>query len=272
MKAGDLPLIIEPDALQQRLGEEGLLVVDLSKPEVHSQFHVPTAVHLDYPRIIGVRQPVMGLLPDLGALSEVLASIGMNPDAHVVAYDDEGGGKASRLLWTLEVIGHRGYSLLNGGLHAWGNERHPLDDRPSRPRRGEYPIEGLDTTPIADGQYVLDHLDDPGVVLLDARTPEEYQGTKVLAARGGHIPGAVNLDWTETMDKERNLRLKPEVVLRGMLEERGITPDKEVVTYCQTHHRSAHSYIMLRSLGYSRVKGYPGSWSEWGNIPDAPIE
>ncbi len=109
-------------------------------------------------------------------------------------------------------------------------------------------------------------------VLLDARSPEEYNGTKRFTARSGHIPGAVNLNWLDTMDRHRNLRLKTDAELRRMLSERGITPDKEVIVYCQTHHRSAHSYVMLKSLGYTNIKGYPGAWSEWGNSNDTPIE
>jgi thiosulfate/3-mercaptopyruvate sulfurtransferase len=115
-------------------------------------------------------------------------------------------------------------------------------------------------------------LDDPEVVVLDVRTPAEFAGDDVRAARGGHIPGAVNMDWTLAIDRGRNLRLKPEGDLRRMLEELGVTPDKEVIVHCQTHHRSAHTYMVLKSLGYPRIRGYDGSWSEWGNDQNTPIE
>jgi thiosulfate/3-mercaptopyruvate sulfurtransferase len=94
----------------------------------------------------------------------------------------------------------------------------------------------------------------------------------VFAKRGGHIPGAVNIEWTDAMDKQHDLRLKPENELRQLLESKGITPDKMIVMHCQTHHRSAHTYILLKSLGYEKIKGYPGSWSDWGNEPNTPIE
>ena len=92
------------------------------------------------------------------------------------------------------------------------------------------------------------------------------------AGRGGHIPGAVNLDWVNAIDQTRALRFQPESVLRDLLESRGITPDREVMVYCQTHHRSSHTYMVLRSLGYPRIRGYPGAWSEWGNDPATPVE
>src|SRR5690606_20502838 len=123
-----------------------------------------------------------------------------------------------------------------------------------------------------DKDYVLAHLNDPNVVLVDARTPEEYVGSLKRAARGGHIPGAVNFNWTDAMDPERQLRLKDAGELRRAFEALGVTPDKEIITYCQTHHRSSHTYVTLRALGYPRVKAYAGSWSEWGNLPDTPIE
>ena len=271
MSETDLPLIVEPDQLERTLGAEDLLVVDVSEEQVHVQQHVPGAVHLAYQAIIKVKPPAMGLLPDDRQLSQVLSSLGMTANTHVVAYDNEGNGKAARLLWTLDVIGHASFSLLNGGLHAWVNEGHPTEHGTNRPRHAEYTVTRLPRA-IADRSYILARLEDPNVVVLDVRTMAEYSGQDRRAARGGHIPGAVNMDWTLTMDRARNLRIKPDAELREMLQELGITPDKEVIAHCQTHHRSAHTYIVLKSLGYPRIRGYDGSWSEWGNDLELPIE
>ena len=108
--------------------------------------------------------------------------------------------------------------------------------------------------------------------LLDVRSPDEYNGIKKFAERAGHIPGAINFEWTQAIDKGRNLRFKPDEEITALLSPLGITPDKEIITHCQTHHRSAHTYILLRHLGFERVKGYPGSWSEWCSDPRRGVE
>ncbi len=265
------PLLIQPDALEAARGEPRLLIVDLSKPETYAKGHIPGAVHLDYAQIVRIDKPRMGLLPDAETLGNLLSVIGATPDSWIVAYDDEGGGRAARLLWTLDALDHRHASLLDGGLFSWANEGHPLQVHADHPPVGEY-VAQIDDRPLASRDYILAHLLDPEVVLWDTRSPEEFHGVKCFADRCGHIPGAINLDWVELMDRSRNMRLKPEAVLREMLESRDINPDKTVVTYCQTHHRSALAYYVLKVLGYPRIKGYPGSWSDWGNDPNTPIE
>lgn len=266
-----LPLVVEPAELEKHLGAEKLLIVDLCRPEIYAQSHVPGAVHIDYAQIVAARPPAMGVLPGEAQLSEVFSSLGMMPDSHVVAYDNEGGGRASRLLWTLDTIGHPYYSLLNGGLHAWLNDRRPVSTEPVKRTRSQYTVKFRDVV-TADKSYIMNHLRDPNMVIVDTRTPAEYRGETRRADRAGHIPGAVNFDWVNAIDQTRGLRLKPAEELKRTLTQLGVTPDKEVIAYCQTHHRSAHTYIVLKSLGYSRVRGYPGSWSEWGNSPDTPIE
>ena len=138
-----------------------------------------------------------------------MSGIGLTPDHHVVAYDSEGTGKASRFLWTLDVIGHAHFSLLNGGFHSWSAEGHPVETTPNIPTASPFAAT-LGDGAIATKEYILGHLDDPAVVVLDARTVGEYEGSDVRAARGGHIPGAVNLDWMMTLDRGNNFRLKPD--------------------------------------------------------------
>lgn len=266
-----LPTIIEPDRLEAALDSPGLLIVDLCSRESYQKNHVPGAVHLDYAHIVEHRPPVMGLLPGAAHLAEVLGALGVRSDTHVVAYDCEGGGKASRLLWTLDAIGHAHFSLLNGGLVAWIEEGHRVDHSVAAPMRSTCPI-APNPDARADKAYIRAQLGRADLGLLDARSPGEFLGTDLRAARGGHIPGARHIEWTDALDQGNHLRLKPAAQLHAMLQAAGLTPEKEIITYCHSHHRSALWYVVLKALGYTRVRGYPGSWSDWGNDNSTPIE
>jgi len=265
-------ILIEPEALQAMLADAQLLVVDLSKAATYAQLHIPGAMHMEYSILNSGTQPAPGLLPPEERLAQIAGLLKLDKMSRIVAYDDEGSGRAARLAWTLHYLGYESVQVLNGGLHAWNNEGHPVDNQPVLPDiTATLPLAARNPSVLADDTYILEHLDDESVALLDARTPEEYAGTKVRAARGGHIPGAVNLNWLDTMDKNRNLRLKSPDILNDALRTLGIRIEQEVITYCQSHHRSAHTWLMLKSLGFPRVRGYAGSWSEWGNHPDTPV-
>ena len=264
--------LIEPEALEQRLGQPDILIVDLRNPDGYAAGHIPGAVNLAYAELVRAEPPVMGLLPDTDRLSRVLSTLGLTPQHQVIAYDDEGGGRAGRLLFTLNALGHRGLMLLNGGFRAWSAEQRPLSREIPAPQPSGYQAEYRNTDAVADKDYIRSRLGQDDFALLDARTPAEYQGQDRRAARGGHIPGAVSMNWTDAIDQRNHLRLLPDEVLKNRLGELGITADKEVVVYCQTHHRSAHTYMMLKHLGFERLRGYPGAWSDWGNDPDTPVE
>ncbi len=265
-----LPLLIEADELEKQLHHPDILIIDVGKASTYQNYHIPGAIHLPYTSLLHAQPPVMGLLPSKEELATLFSQLGIDEKKHVIAYDDEGGGCACRLLWTLEVMGHTQYSLLNGGLHTWANEQHPLSHTPHLPQARTF-ITHYNLQAIADKSYIQDHLNDPDVVLLDARSSMEFQGIKKFSQQAGHIPGAVNIDWSSTMDQQKNLRFQAPKVITMRLHNAGITPDKTIVTYCQTHHRSSHSYMMLKILGYPDIKGYPGSWSDWGNDSRLPV-
>jgi len=268
----DIPIVIETAALRELLGNEGLIIVDLGRPETYAQAHIPGAARIEYSALVRGGRPAPGHLPEPADFSRTLSEAGITPDQAVVAYDDEGGGKACRLVWNLHAAGHHRAGVLNGGIFAWCGDGLPVSTHDDPPARGDYgPIE-YDLGPVATRDEIFQRLDDPRLALLDARSPEEYAGTRVRAAKGGHIPGAVNLNWLDCIDRDNATRLYAGDILQRMLNERSISTERDVVTYCQTHHRSAHSYVMLKHLGYPSVKGYPGSWSEWGNDPETPVE
>jgi thiosulfate/3-mercaptopyruvate sulfurtransferase len=256
------------------IAKEEIRFIDLCQPDNYVLHHIPGALFLDYSWIVASDKPKMGLLPDIERLTRILNSYGIGEHTHVIAYDDEGGGRASRFLWTLQCVGHQALSLLDGGIQAWSAEGYPLEQDlnfPQMSNRVDRTISYIEL-PIADKQYILEHLNDENTVILDTRSPQEYSGSKVFAARGGHIPGAVNYNWTNAMDSNNNLKLKDHDTLISDLAKLGITPDKTIVCHCQSHHRSAHTCLMLNSIGFDNVKGYPGSWSDWGNDATTPIE
>lgn len=269
MKQDQLPLLLEPEHLEPLLSNEDLLVVDVCKDTTYAQLHIPGAVHLAYAQMVSSSGMTHGLLPEPPQLEALFSSLGIGVDTHVVAYDDEGGGNACRLLWTLEAMGHRRFSLLNGGLHAWANEKHPLSRESTHPAQANFKAEP-DASIVADASFIQQRLGEGDLALWDARSRNEYTGVSRFSQFPGHIPGAAHLDWLEVMDRTRNLRLKPEPELKRLMTELGINENQEVVTYCQTHHRSSLAYFVLKLLGYERIRGYPGSWSDWGNRSETP--
>lgn len=262
--------LLQPETLASHLDDPQLLIVDLSRPETHQAYHVPGAIHLDYPALAAAELPP-GVGPVGPALTDLLRGIGLDSRRHVVAYDDEDGGKASRLLWTLDLVGHHRHSLLDGGLHAWLDERYPVSRDHTPPTRSDASFNCVGDPPLADLFYLLTHLNDSELAIVDARTPAEYRGEDLRARRGGHIPGAVNIDHRTLLEPERSFRLKSAQELRQCFETAGVTPDKEVIAYCHSHRRSALVYVALRLIGYPRVKAYAGSWAEWGGSLDTPI-
>lgn len=266
-----LPLLLEPSQLQTHLADTGLLIVDLGKESVYQQAHVPGAVHFNVKQLATGQQPAPGKLAAVEQLSAALSALGLKPDTHVVAYDDEGGAAAGRFIWTLDVIGHRHYSFLNGGIHAWLAASLPVESKANPPTASAYQAQ-VTTGASADLEYVLAHHRDADHAIWDARSADEYNGSLVRAQRSGHIPGAANYEWTRALDRADALRLRPLAEVKAELAALGITADKTVITHCQTHHRSGFTYLLGKILGFEKMKAYPGSWSEWGNLPDTPIE
>jgi len=271
-----ITLVIEPTELQSIQNDANILIVDLSNPKQYQQAHIPNAVFIDYGHIVGMNQPYTGLLPETKQFEQIINSLGITPSTHIIAYDEEGGGKAARLIWTLHAMGHNNASLLNGGLIAWYREKFPLSNEPviSQPNTTEkhYNVDFSLQPVVANTDYIKANLNNNAVGLLDARSIDEYRGQAKYAQKTGRIPGAKHFEWTRAMDESANYRLLNKKTLQPMLDELGLTQDKEIIVYCQSHHRSALSYLMLKYLGYEKVRGYPGSWSEWGNRTDTPIE
>lgn len=262
---------IDPAALNARLNarlnDANLLLLQVTTAEVFAQAHIPGAVLVTPQELVCGIPPATGKLPALNQLTELFSRLGYTPEAQVVVYDDEGGGWAGRLGWTLDVIGHRQWDYLDGGIFSWAAAGLPLETGAGDVRRATQNLSlSIDTTPIAELEDVLAGLDDHDQMIWDVRSPEEYLGLKQASTRVGHIPGAVNYDWLLLKDQEQYLNPEADQHLAAL----GLDGQKPVVTHCQTHHRSGLSYMWGRLKGWN-IRAYHGSWSEWGNRDDTPI-
>ena len=259
--------VLEPDAVAD-LPETDTLLVQVTSSALFEQAHIPGAVLIEPGELVCGIPPASGKLPSAAQISATLSRIGYQPQQRIIAFDDEGGGWAGRLCWTLDVIGHYDWAYLDGGLHAWHAAGLPLAQGFSTPAPAEPCEISIDTDPIAEILDVMTAIDDADSVIWDVRSAEEYAGLRSGSARRGHIPGAVNLDWELLKDANRQLRLIDN--LDDIAASLGLLQAKQIITHCQTHHRSGLSYLVGRLLGLN-IKAFHGSWAEWGNDPNTPI-
>jgi thiosulfate/3-mercaptopyruvate sulfurtransferase len=270
-----LPLLLEAEQFATVLASHpmsgSLLILDTSSNENYLKHHLPGAIHIEPKALQCGTPPVPGKLPSQQQLTDMFSEAGLTADQQVVVYDDEGGGWAGRLLWTLDVLGHHNTAYLNGGIHAWLNEGYPVESGGGQTSPSDF-VATIDNGPIAEAEQIIPLLGTDNFGIWDARSNAEYDGSKVFAKRGGHIPGAVNIDWLELIDRDNSTRLVDLEGLQQRLNSLGLTKDKHIITHCQTHHRSGLTYLAMKILGYSHIKAYHGSWSEWGNREDTPIE
>jgi thiosulfate/3-mercaptopyruvate sulfurtransferase len=263
-------LLIAPRELAERLAVENPpLVLDLRPTDEYAAGHVPGAVHLDVWGVSLIDTDPAPLKAFMWMIEHVLAIHGVRADRPIVVYEAQSGMRAARAFWFLEYFGHPDTRLLDGGFDAWRREGLPLS-RDAAPVKTTEWTGSRETEVLATWRDVAAALDRQDAVILDTRSDGEYCGTTVRAKRGGAIPGAKHIEWTKNLD-ERGA-FKPAADLRRMYQQAGITPDREVITYCQGGYRGAHAYLALRLLGYPRVRSYVGSWKEWGDREDLPIE
>ncbi len=262
-------LLVETSWLAQHLNDADIRIVDARSVKDYQAGHIKGAVNLPVAETFNPVGPAQMAGP-AEQLEKVFGQRGIMSDTKVIVYDNGKETTASRVLWTLEYYGATKVSVLNGGFKKWQKESQTTSTEETKAAAATFTAQ-TKAALFASKEDILAALNKPGAAIVDARSPAEYKGDDLRAKRGGHMPGAVNVDWTTLFTSDDAPVLKSPAELRKMYEDAGVTKDKEVIVHCQTGQRSAVSYLTLRLLGYSKVSNYDGSWQEWGNDPDVPI-
>ncbi|HEX4998700.1 MAG TPA: sulfurtransferase [Terriglobia bacterium] len=262
-------LLWSVDRLKNSLDDPRLVLMDMRPPEAYSNNHIPGARSFDLFGISLVDTRPEPLAAFLWIIEHLIQAKGVNADSIVVAYDDIAGMRSARLFWFLEFFGHDNVHVLNGGYNAWTAAGLPVTHEAAIPKAGNFRMKPRREL-LATVDDVRSRLHDPSAVIVDCRSRGEHTGEIVRAARAGAIPGSVHLEWSENLDPAGFF--KPAGELTAMYASRSILPDLEVIPHCQGAYRSAHTYLALRLIGYPRVRNYLGSWGEWGNRLDLPVE
>lgn len=262
-------LLTTPEELSKKLGRPNLCLIDTRPAERFAQGHIPGAIHFDLFGLSLVDTSPAPLKAFMFMIHHLFELRGVDQHKEVVFYEENSGMRAARGFWFLEYFGHQNVHVLDGGIQAWKEAGYPITTEVTSPKSSQFKT-AEDRELLATADDVLHSLNKKTVCILDTRSEDEYMGRNIRAARGGAIPGAVHLEWTHNLDE--NGEFKPAVELRSMYQKLLITPDKEVISYCQGGYRAAHSYLALRLIGFPRVRNYIGSWKEWGDRLDLPIE
>jgi thiosulfate/3-mercaptopyruvate sulfurtransferase len=254
-------LTVSPSWLLQHVKDANLRIVDTRAAADYEKGHIPGAVSLPVADTFDPAQQKN--YPDTKEKLEVLlGSKGIGNSTRVIVYDNGKETPAPRFFWTLEYLGQTNAAVLDGGLKAWQDAKGELSTAAPVVEPSKF-VSKIDPAKMPTKQQCEMAIGDKTKVVLDARSPEEYRGEDVRAKFGGHIPGAVNIDWRENFTS--GTELKDPAALRALYTSKGVTPDKEVIAHCQTGQRSSATYWVLRLLGYPKVGNYAGSWIEWGN-------
>ena len=245
------------------------ILIDLRPAEVFVTGHIPGAVHLDLYGLSLVNTDSAPLDAFLWMIAHLLTTRGVDGDRTVVVYDDQSGMRAARAFWFLELFGHQDVRVLDGGVGSWERQGFFTTTEAVVPNKANWNVGRVEAR-LATWRDLQERLGQSEVVILDTRSDGEYCGTTVRAKRGGAVPGAVHIEWTKNLNSDGEFKSASELV--ALYEAAGVTAEKEIVSYCQGGYRAAHSYLALRLIGYPRVRNYVGSWKEWGDREDLPIE
>jgi thiosulfate/3-mercaptopyruvate sulfurtransferase len=270
--------LVDADWVASHLNDPNVRLIEVDvDTSAYDQGHIPGAVGFNWQKELQdqvVRAPL-----SKEHLEDLLSRAGVSNDTTIVLYGDNNNWFAAWAFWILKYYGHRDVRLLDGGRVKWLADNRETTTEVPEYSRTTYHAQTPNADIRAFRDQILAELGDSDVALVDVRSPGEYSGELLAPAnlpqegaqRGGHIPGAANIPWSQAVQADGTF--KPANELRSLYEGKGITSDKDVVAYCRIGERSSHTWFVLSYLlGYPQVRNYDGSWTEWGSLIGAPIE
>ncbi len=273
-------VLVDTQWVADHLNDPNVRIIESDEdPLLYASGHIPGAVEVDWVR--DLNDPVRRDYIDKARFEELMSRIGVTPEMTVVFYGDKNNWWATYAFWVFQLFGHTNAKIMDGGRLKWEKEGRPLvREVPSYPRTQYVAKERDDSRIRAFRDQVLKHME-ARKPLVDVRSPEEFRGERTHmpeypqegVLRGGHIPGAKNMPWARAVNPEDGT-FRPAAELRQLyIEQLGLKPEDEIITYCRIGERSSHTWFVLTYLlGFPNVRNYDGSWTEWGNSVGLPIE
>ncbi|MBI4844381.1 MAG: sulfurtransferase [Nitrospirae bacterium] len=273
---GTVSALVETQWLADNLKKADVRILHIGTDEQKfNAQHIPGSVFLSVGELMGA----MGdgsAVPDKAKFEAAMSRLGIENNNQVVIVGASQPPFPVTAFWLMKYHGHARVSLLNGGVAKWASENRQMTGEAASIKTSKY-TSNPDSSVFADAKYVLSNLKNAKVAVVDVRASDEYSGANSLGMnkRTGHVPGVINFDFSSTnMNNDGTFKSAKE--LQSIYESKGVTKDKEVITYCQGGVRASNTYFVLKHiLGYPKVKNYVGSWGEWGNRLDPaayPVE
>ena len=272
------PVLVSTDWVAEHLGDDDVVVAEVDEnPDLYDEGHIPGAVRLHWRD--DLQDPVERDLVDKPTFERLLSERGIANDTTLVLYGDKNNWFAAYAYWYLKIYGHAAIRILDGGRQKWADEAREFTTETPQPQQADYRANERDESIRTYRDSVRAQIGEQSKALVDVRSPQEYAGDLIAppgyeqegAQRAGHIPTAASIPWATAVRDDGTFKSADE--LRELYGGKGVTPDKAVTAYCRIGERSAHTWFVLRELlGYNDVRNYDGSWTEWGNLVDVPIE